>query len=55
MCVTIEDPKSYTEPFTVRVMQQLMSDTELFESVCEDRDATHYVGDVDAKQKAGQK
>jgi len=53
--VTIEDPKSYTEPFTVRVMQQLMPDTELFESVCEDRDATHYVGDLDAKQKAGQK
>src|SRR5262249_55081886 len=25
--VTIEDPKAYTEPFTVRVMQQLMPDT----------------------------
>jgi hypothetical protein len=54
--VTIEDPKAYTEPFTVRVTQQLMRDTELLESVCEDRDATHYVGDLDAKQKsAGQK
>jgi len=54
--VTIEDPKSYTEPFTVRVMQQLMRDTELFESVCEDRDAIHYAGDLDTKQKAaGQK
>ena len=51
--VTIEDPKAYTEPFTVRVMQQIMPDTELFESVCEDRDAVHYVGDVEAKQKAG--
>jgi len=50
--VTIEDPKAYTEPFTVRVTQQLMRDTELFESVCEDRDATHYLGDLDAKQKA---
>jgi hypothetical protein len=50
--VTIEDPKAYTEPFTVRVMQQLMPDTELFESVCEDRDAVHYVGDLDSKQKA---
>ena len=49
--VTIEDPKAYTEPFTVRVMQQLMPDTELFESVCEDRDARHYVGDADNKQK----
>jgi hypothetical protein len=50
--VTIEDPKAYTEPFTVRVMQEYMPDTELFESVCEDRDAVHYVGDLDRKQKA---
>lgn len=50
--VTISDPKAYTEPFTVRVMQQIMPDTELFESVCEDRDATHYVGDADTKQKS---
>ena len=49
--ITIEDPKSYTEPFTVRVMQQLMPDTELYESVCEDRDAIHYVGDAELKQK----
>ena len=53
--VTIEDPKAYTEPFTVRVMQELMPDTELFESVCEDRDAGHYVGDLEAKQKAAGK
>jgi hypothetical protein len=50
--VTIEDPKAYTEPFTVRVKQELMPDTDLFESVCEDRDAAHYVGDLDGKQKA---
>ncbi len=50
--VTISDPKAYTEPFTVRVNQQIMADTELFESVCEDRDARHYVGDADRKQKA---
>jgi hypothetical protein len=49
--VTIEDPKAYTEPFTVRVMQQFMPDTQLFESVCEDRDAPHYLGDPDYKQK----
>ncbi len=54
--ITIEDPKAYTEPFTVRVMQQLMPNTELFESVCEDRDAGHYLSDSEAKQKvAGQK
>jgi hypothetical protein len=50
--VTIEDPKAYTEPFTVRVMQQLMPDTQLFESVCEDRDAVHYLGDQEKKEKA---
>lgn len=49
--VTIEDPKSYTRPFTVRVMQQLMPDSELFESVCEDRDAVHYIGDAELKAK----
>ena len=49
--VTIEDPKAYAEPFTVRVMQQFIPDTQLFESVCEDRDAPHYLGDVDDKQK----
>jgi hypothetical protein len=49
--ITIEDPKAYTEPFTVRVNQQLMRDTELFESVCEDRDAVHYAGDLETKQK----
>ena len=54
--ITVEDPAAYTEPFTVRVMQQLMPNTELFESVCEDRDARHYLGDQEAKQKAaGQK
>ncbi|HUA19866.1 MAG TPA: hypothetical protein VMU80_10410 [Bryobacteraceae bacterium] len=42
--ITIEDPKAYTKPFTVRVNHQLMPDTELMEFVCQDRDATHYVG-----------
>jgi hypothetical protein len=40
--LTIEDPKSYTKPFTVRVNHRLMPDTELMEFVCEERDATHY-------------
>jgi hypothetical protein len=42
--ITIEDPKAYTKPFTVRVNHQLMPDTELMEFVCEERDAVHYVG-----------
>jgi hypothetical protein len=40
--LTIEDPKAYTKPFTVRVNHGLMPDTELMEFVCEERDAVHY-------------
>jgi hypothetical protein len=40
--ITIEDPKAFTKPFTVRVNHQLMADTELMEFVCEERDAVHY-------------
>ena len=47
--ITIEDPKAYTKPFTVRVNHQLMPDTSLMEFVCEERDAVHYVG-KDAKK-----
>ena len=32
--ITIEDPKAYTEPFTVRVNQRIMLDTNLIEFVC---------------------
>jgi len=42
--ITIEDPKAYTKPFTVRVNHRLMTDTEMMEFVCEERDAVHYVG-----------
>ncbi|HLH32250.1 MAG TPA: hypothetical protein VKY31_13685 [Terriglobia bacterium] len=42
--VTIDDPKAYTKPFTVRLQQRAMVDTELIEFICEDRDASHYVG-----------
>ena len=42
--ITVEDPKAYTKPFTVRVNHQLMPDTALMEFVCEERDARHYVG-----------
>jgi len=31
---TLDDPKSYTKPFTVRINQQIMADTELIEFVC---------------------
>ncbi|MGH9646080.1 MAG: hypothetical protein ACRD4E_04615, partial [Bryobacteraceae bacterium] len=42
--VTIEDPKAYTHPVTVRINHRLMPDTELMEFVCEERDAVHYAG-----------
>jgi len=32
--VTIDDPGAYTEPFTLRVNQQIMVDTELIEFIC---------------------
>ena len=47
--ITIEDPKAYTKPFTVRVNHQLMPDTSLMEFVCEERDARHYIGKDEKK------
>jgi hypothetical protein len=32
--ITVEDPKAYTEPWTVRVNQEVMVDEELIEFVC---------------------
>jgi hypothetical protein len=32
--VTIDDPKAYTKPWTVRVNQRLLVDTDLIEFVC---------------------
>src|SRR5262245_10422958 len=42
--ITIEDPKAYTKPFTVRVNQRLMLDTDLIEFVCNEneRSSQHY-------------
>jgi hypothetical protein len=42
--ITVDDPKAYTKPWTVKVSQRIIPDTELIEFICEDRDATHYVG-----------
>ena len=49
--VTVDDPKAYTKPWTVRVTQRLLPDAELIEFICEDRDATHYIG-AEAKPDA---
>jgi hypothetical protein len=42
--ITIDDPKAYTKPFTVRVNHRLSPDTEMIEFICQDQDARHYVG-----------
>jgi hypothetical protein len=44
--ITIDDPKVYTKPFTVRVNQRIMPDTELIEFICgeNDRSGPHLVG-----------
>jgi hypothetical protein len=42
--VTIDDSKAYTRPFTAKVMNRLLPDTQLIEFVCLDKDAQHYVG-----------
>jgi len=42
--VTIDDPKAYTKPFTAKVNNRLLIDSQLIEFVCLDKDAAHYVG-----------
>jgi hypothetical protein len=44
--VTVEDPKAYTKPFTVRVSHRLMPDTDLIEFVCSENEKSdaHLVG-----------
>lgn len=42
--ITVNDPRAYTKPWTVKVVQRIFPDTELIEFICEERDATHYVG-----------
>jgi hypothetical protein len=32
--ITVDDPQSYTQPFTVKITELLMPDTDLIESVC---------------------
>jgi hypothetical protein len=44
--VTVEDPTMYMRPFTVKVIQRIMPDTELIEFICQenDRSGPHLVG-----------
>jgi len=34
--ITVDDPKAYTKPWTVRHVQQIMPDSELIEFICEE-------------------
>lgn len=44
--ITIDDPKVFTRPFTVKTERLLAADTDLLEDVCEnERDAAHLSGD----------
>ena len=43
--ITIDDPKAYTKPWTVKFNLNLVPDTELIETVCENsRNVEHMVG-----------
>ena len=43
--MTIDDPKVFTRPFTIKTQRLLAADTDIFEDVCEnERDQTHMSG-----------
>lgn len=44
MQMTVDDPKTYTKPVTIRVNQRLLPDTELLESFCteNEKDLVHF-------------
>ena len=44
--VTIDDPKAYTAPFTVRLTQRILPDGELIEFICaeNERSTAHMIG-----------
>jgi hypothetical protein len=43
--ITIDDPKTYTKPFTVKVAFALLPDTEFIEDICDnERDQPHMIG-----------
>src|SRR5262245_60344524 len=45
--ITIDDPKVFTRPFSVKTERLLAADTDILEDVCEnERDRTHLAGDT---------
>jgi hypothetical protein len=46
----IDDPKTFTRPFSLKIAKTLLPDTDLIESVCEnDRSVTHMLGGTGIK------
>jgi hypothetical protein len=45
--ITIDDPKAFTRPFTIKAVRLLAADTEILEDVCENEtDGRHLSGDT---------
>jgi len=44
--VTVEDPKAYTKPWTVKITHKIMLNTDLIEFICQENEksAVHFVG-----------
>ncbi|HUK37333.1 MAG TPA: hypothetical protein VLV86_25630 [Vicinamibacterales bacterium] len=38
LTVTVDDPKMYTQPFTIKVTEMLLPDTDILESVCNENE-----------------
>jgi Domain of unknown function (DUF3471) len=53
--MTIDDPKAFIRPFTLKMPKTLQADTDLLESVCEnDRSAPHMLGGVTVTKLASE-
>jgi len=51
--MTIDDPKAFTRPFSLKIPKTLQPDTDLLESVCEnDRSVPHMLGGVSVTKLA---
>jgi hypothetical protein len=50
--VTIDDPKAYTKPFTVRINHQLMLNTDLFEFICLENEQSSELYQTDDSEPA---
>jgi hypothetical protein len=44
--ITVDDPTMYTKPFSIKIEQRLLPDTDLIESICmeNEKDRAHIVG-----------